>query len=110
VEVVHARHLVAVRGGNAEPVTNRYPFDHQDAVLRLDLADRIDVVLIWIDFDLTRLQRAGKGAGQSAPGRGDHVVERRGMSRILAGADTVMLGDFRVHTERHGLLLGWEVR
>jgi hypothetical protein len=54
---------------------------------------------------LTRFQRAGKGARQS-PARGrDHVVERGGVRRNVAGLNPVMLGDLRMDAEGHRLLL-----
>jgi hypothetical protein len=33
--------------------------------LEVDVTDRLHLVGLRIDFDLTRFQRAGKGAGQS---------------------------------------------
>jgi hypothetical protein len=109
VEAVDALDLVSTFSGDAESVANRDPLDHEYAVLGLDLPERLDVVLIGINIDLTRLQRAGKGAGQSASGRSDDVVQRRRVGRVLIGAYAVMLGDLGMHAERHGLRLGWEV-
>ncbi len=96
--------------GDREPVAHVDALDDQDVVLGLDLADRLHVVAVGIDFDLTRLQRAGEGAGQSAPGSGDHVVERCGVWRILLGANAIVLGDLRVHTEHDRSLLSGQVR
>jgi hypothetical protein len=110
VEAVDALDVVSTLSGDPEPVADRDSLDHQYAVLCLDLADRLDVVLIGINFDLTRLQRAGKGAGQSASGGSDNVVQRRRVRRVLTGPYAVMLGDFGMHAERHWLRLGWEVR
>jgi hypothetical protein len=109
VEAVDALDFVSTLSGDAEPVANRDPLDHQYAVLCLDFAERLDVVLIGINIDLTRLQRAGKGAGQSACGGSDNVVQRRRVGRVLIGAYAVVLGDFGMHAEHHGLRLGWEV-
>jgi hypothetical protein len=93
-----------------QPIVDRDPLDDQNAVLGLDLPDRFDLVLLWIDLDMTRLQRAGERARQSAPGRGDDVVERRRMRWVLLRPDAVVLGDLGVHTEDHWLLLGGEIR
>jgi len=92
-----------------EPVANGDAADHQHLVLELDLTDRLDVVALWIDFDLTRLQRAGEGAGQSAAGRRDHVIERRGVRRVLLGVHAVVLRDLGVHSEAHGLGFGGQM-
>jgi len=74
------------------------------------LADRLNLIALRVDFDLTRFQRAGKSARQSAAGRGDHVVKRRGVGRILLSRDAVVLGHLGVHTKGHRLLLGGKVR
>jgi hypothetical protein len=110
VEAVHALDIGAAVVGHAQAVPHVDALDHQDAVLLLDLADRLDVVLLRIDFDLTRFQRAGEGAGQSAAGGGDNVVECGGMRRILLGLDAVVLGHLGVDAERDGLRLGRKVR
>jgi hypothetical protein len=60
--------------------------DHQDVILGFDLADRLGVVGLWIDFDLTRFQRAGERAGQSAAGCGDYVVESGRVRRYWLGS------------------------
>jgi hypothetical protein len=83
--------------------------DHEHAILGLDLADGPDVVAVRIDFDLTRLQRAGKRAGQSAASCGDNVVERDRVGRVAVGIDAVVLGDLGVHAERDRLALGGQV-
>jgi hypothetical protein len=48
------------------------PPDHQHLVLGLDLADSLDLEPVTLDFDLTRFQRAGERARQSAAGCGHH--------------------------------------
>jgi hypothetical protein len=95
--------------GDGETVIDPDPLDHEDAVLGLDLAGGLDLVALGIDVDVTRLQRAGKRAGQSPGGRSDDVVERRGVRRIPLRVDTVMLGHLRVDPERDGALLGGQV-
>jgi hypothetical protein len=93
-----------------EAIDDPDPLDDQDAVLVLDVSDRLDLVALRIDLDLTRLQRAGERAGQSPTGRGDDIVERRRVGRILLRSNAVMLRDLRMDTEGHRLLLGRQMR
>jgi hypothetical protein len=83
VEVVNALGVFATVLGYGESITDSDALDHQHAVVRFDLADRLNVEPLTLDLDLTRLQRAGEGAGQSAAGGGDDVVERGGVRRVL---------------------------
>jgi hypothetical protein len=105
---MNAMHALCVRPPflrDGEAIIDPDPFDHQDALVGFDLADRLDLVALRIDVDLTRFQRAGKGARQSPTGRRDDVVERRCMRWILRRIDTVMFGYFGVDSERDGVLL-----
>jgi hypothetical protein len=61
---------------------------------------------LGIDLDLTRLQRAGEGASQSAAGGGHHVVECRGVGWVLLRPDAVVLGHLGVHAEHDWRFLG----
>jgi hypothetical protein len=83
---------------------------HEHAPHIRDLADRLDLVALRIDLDLTRFQRAGEGAGQSPTGGGHDVIERRRMRRVLLGPDAIVLGDLGVHPECHRLGFGWQIR
>jgi hypothetical protein len=83
MEAVDALCLLATVCGNRETVVDHDPLDHQHVVIGLDLADSLDLEHVAVDFNLTRFQRAGKGAGQSAAGGGDHVVERGRVRREL---------------------------
>lgn len=103
---VDALRLGATLLRDREAIDDADPLDDQDAVLVLDVSDRLDLVALRIDLDLTRLQRAGERAGQSPTGRGDDIVERRRVGRILLGSNAVMLRDLRMDTEGHRLLLG----
>jgi hypothetical protein len=76
--------------------------DHQHLVLELDLTDRLNLVALRVDFDVTRLQLAGAGAGQSPAGRGDHIVERGCVRRVLLRRDAVVRGDLRVPPKATG--------
>jgi hypothetical protein len=94
---------------NLQPVFDPDPLDHQDAIISLDLADRFDLVMVRINFDLARFQRTRERAGQSATRRCDDVVERRRVRRILLRVHAVVLGDLGMDAENHGLLLGGKV-
>jgi hypothetical protein len=105
MEAVNALGLLPLLLRYWQPVVNGDPLDHEHAVAVAYLADRLDLVPLRIDFDLTRLQRAGESAGQSAARRGDDVVERRGVRRELVRIDSVVLGHLGMHPESHGLAL-----
>jgi hypothetical protein len=94
---------------NVQPVFDPDPLDHQDAIISLDLADRFDLVIVRINFDLARFQRTRERAGQSATRRCDDVVEGRRVRRILLRVHAVVLGDLGMDAENHGLLLGGKV-
>jgi hypothetical protein len=110
VEAVDALGLLATVLWDGQPVTHGDATDHQHLLVELDLADRLDVVALGIDFDLTRFQRAGEGAGQSPAGGGDDVVERRRVRRIVLRRDAVVLGDLGMHAECDRVVLGRQVR
>lgn len=57
------------------------PLDHEDAVPIEDLTDCLGFVVLRIDFDLTRFQRACEGARQSAAGGRNDVVQGRRVGR-----------------------------
>ena len=62
VERVHPLSFLPAFLGDREPVAHVDALDDQHAVLGLDLADGLDLVAVGIDFDFTRLQRAGEAA------------------------------------------------
>ena len=103
---MHALGILPPVFGHAEAVVDGDSLDQQHVVLGLDLTNRLYLEPVPVDFDLTRFQRAGKGAGQSAAGRGYHVVERRRVRWVLVRRDVVMLGHLRVDTEHDRHLLG----
>jgi hypothetical protein len=92
-----------------EAVTDGDAADDQHAVVVDDLAGRLDLVALPLDVDLTRFQRAGEGAGQSAAGGGNDVVEGRRVRREVLRRDTVMLGDLGMDAEGDRLLFGGQV-
>ena len=93
MEAVHALDLLAPVLRHREAIPHGDPPDHEHAVAVEDLADGLDLVPLRIDFDLTRLQRAGERARQSAACGSDHVIECRRVRREVVGPDPVVLGD-----------------
>jgi hypothetical protein len=70
MEIMHALHLFAPIRRHRKPVVGRDALDYEDIVLGLYLADSLHLESVWLNLDLTRLQRAGEGARQSATGGG----------------------------------------
>jgi len=54
--------------------------------------------------DFARLQRAAEGPGQSARGGRNDVIQSGGVRLVYVGVDSIVLGDLRVHPEKHGCL------
>ncbi len=110
VRVEGALDLVARRvGGDAEPVRDMDPLDHENVVLELDLADRLACQPALARIDTTRLQRAPEGAGQSAARGGDDVVECRGVLGLAAPLDAVVVSHLVMHAEEDRFRLGGEL-
>jgi hypothetical protein len=103
---MNALHLVLPFRSDGESIAHVDAFDQQHPVFGLDLAYRLDFVPLRVDVDLTRLQRAGEGAGQSPPGCRHHVVERRRVRRVIIRAHAIVLGNLGVDPEYHRLMLG----
>src|SRR5260370_19236646 len=101
--------LVDIRS-DAESVANVDAFDHQHAVLEFDLAGRVALESAFASRDVTRLQRASEGAGQSAGGGRDDVVERSRTLRLCSCRHTVVLGDGGVDAKDNRLTLRGQVR
>jgi hypothetical protein len=102
--------LALVRWTVLQPIANAYPFDHQDSILDLDVAFRVRLQLPLPGVDPTRLQRATKGAGESAGGGSDDVVERGGPGLHPLGEAAIVLADGSVGAEHDRLRLGGEIR
>ena len=60
--------------------------------------------------NLTRLQRASKGSGESTSRRGDDIVERGGMRREGIRRNLIMLGDCAMDSEDHRRRLRGQIR
>jgi hypothetical protein len=100
--------LALVLGAAFQGVANADLFDYQDLFLEIDLAFGFRRELPLACVDPARLQRATQGAGESTGGRGDYVVEGRGVVRVLAGRGAVVLAHLVVSAEEDGLVLDWE--
>jgi hypothetical protein len=79
------------------------PLAHEHLVLGLYLTRHVGVEALPVEGNLTRYQRAGKGAEQSGAGCCDQVVERAGMRLFHIGRDAVVLSDPAMHPEEHRL-------
>ena len=89
---MHPLNLLAPILGHRKAVVDGDSLEHQHAVAVEHLADGLNAVSLPLDFDLTRFQRAGKRAGQSAAGCGDHVVQRGRLRREVVGGHPIVVG------------------
>ncbi len=80
-------------------------FDHQDAVVDLDLAGGLPDKTAVACIDVTRLQRAPEGSRQSAAGSCDDVIKGGRALGISGSGDAVVLGDLVVNAEVDRLAL-----
>lgn len=94
----------------AQAIAHPDPLDHQHPVLHLDVAFGVRLQLPLPGVDPARLQRATQGAGQSAGGGGNHVVERGGPGLNPLRQPAVVLADGAVGAKRNRLGLGRKVR
>jgi hypothetical protein len=85
--------------GDCEAIVDPDALDHENAIVGFDLAGGVDLVALGIDFDVTRLQRAGERARESPAGCRDDVIERRGVGRKSRWVDAVVLGNLGVNPE-----------
>ena len=107
VDVYHPLYLLAVflLGGEVEGLLDS--LNDEYLLLGLYLPYRVGVEAV--EGNLTRYQRAPKGAKQSAARRSDEVIQRRSVRVLHVGGDPVVLGDLAVDAEHHRLLYGGEV-
>jgi hypothetical protein len=86
VEAVDPLDLLLLLLGHARQLVGHVDaLDDEDLPVLLDLPDAVPDEGPSACFDATRLQRASQGAGQSADGGGDDVVERRRVVREVVG-------------------------
>jgi hypothetical protein len=107
VHLVHPLGGLAVGRVQLQVVVHVDAFDDQHAAVRLDLAAGFGNQFSIACRDLARLQRTTKGAGQSAGGGRHHIIQRGGMGFMDVGIDTVVLGDFGMHSKKNRV---WNVR
>jgi hypothetical protein len=86
------------------------PLEYKNLALRLYFTDSIGVEAIFVEGNLTRCQRASKGAEQSATSRCDHIVEGGGVRLHFVRRGSVVFGDLTMRAEQHGVLLRREMR
>lgn len=82
---------------------------HQHLIFLANFPNDVRHQSTIIGGDPTRLQRATKGADQSAGGRSDEVINRCCMRFVFRHVDAIMLGDFGVGTKRNGLITGGQI-
>ena len=73
--------------------------DYQNTIFFFDFADGLAHQPVYGSGDLTRLQRASKGSGESTRGRRHDVIESGRMSREGVRRHFIVLGDGPVDTK-----------
>jgi len=96
---VNTFHDLPHRFGSLEMEHGVDPFDHEDAVLPVDLAAYVSRELSVARINVARLQRTSKCPRQSPARGGDDVIERRGVRGEVIRLHPVMLGDGPVDAE-----------
>ena len=99
--------FLALALGNLKVVFGAEMRELQDTFGGVDGAFCFRPELVGVTGYPTRFQRAGEGAGESAGGGGDEIVEGRG--QLLFGGHLVEVGDFRVHPEKDWVLEAGDV-
>src|SRR5712692_2887011 len=106
IESVHALRHFALRLPGLEAQLHVDAPDDEDLAVELHFTDGLGSQASPRGWDLARLQRAPVGSDQSTRGRGDDVVERRGVRLEGARGGAVMLRHRPMRAEHHRLLLG----
>ena len=73
--------------------------DHKYIVFQLNFTDRFRHQPVIRCINLTRLQRASEGSGQSRRRRGDHVIQCRGVWLQDSRRNLVVLRHSAMHAE-----------
>jgi hypothetical protein len=107
VDPQHTLYLLAVLlvGGEVESLLD--PPEDENLLLRLYLPHRVGVEVL--EGNLTRCQRASKGAEQSPAGSSYQIIEGGVVCLLLFWRDAVVLGDLTVDAEQHRLFLDGEI-
>jgi hypothetical protein len=83
----------ALLGAQPQVVSHVDATNDQHVAVSLDLAGSLRREEPLAGWDLARFQRTAKGAGQSAGGRSNEVVERRVARLVDLRVDAIVLGD-----------------
>jgi hypothetical protein len=92
-----------------ENVADADPLDDQDLVLDEDITLRLRAQPSPARVDPARLQRATKGAGESARCGSDNVIEGGGVLGILPQCCSVVLAYLAMRSENDGFGFGRQV-
>ena len=84
--------------------------DDQDATFDFNFAHALGNQALVRSRDLTRLQRASKGAGESAGGGRNDVVQCRRVRFQHVWRDLVVFGNRAVYSKNHWLRFGRQIR
>lgn len=102
--VVGALGRLPMFGIELEAVTHVNAADDKHVFFCFDFASRFRDQPALSGRNVARLQRATKGASQSAGGGSDHVVEGGRMWIVDVCINAVMLGDLGMNAEESGIL------
>lgn len=86
-------------GGQLEGVAYMDAADDEDAVFFFNFSRGLGYKPPFSGRNVTRFQRATKGAGQSTGSSGDDVVEGGGVGLVLRHVGPIVLGDVGVDAE-----------
>ena len=92
-----------------EMVGHMDPLDHEHVIVFFHFPNYVRPEVALSRRNLTRLQRASKGASQSATGGSNEIVKRGGMRLMDGSVYAIVLGDFRVNAKLYGCLFGGQI-
>ena len=101
VDLQYPLYLLAVLLFRSKMESLLYSLDNEDFAFCLYLPHRVGVEVV--KRNLTRCQRAPKGAEQSTARRRNEVVKSRRVWLFHVGANPIVLGDLRVDSEENRL-------
>jgi hypothetical protein len=106
----HALYGLAILLLSGEMESLLDPLEHEHFIFRLYLSNRVSVEALPVKGNLTRCQRAGEGAEQSAARCCDQVIESARVRLLLVERDAIVLGDLAMNAEGDRLFLRRNVR